>query len=199
MHDLLLVAGVCGVYVASQVYSNAIYKAHNTGGGDDDTEMRSKAASPNNVLAGLDWRHDLKRIETALQQSRTIISCLPGDRLRLCLDDGSHCDTHVRRGLLCFFKRRLVLVWHLTETLDARQDIRYSIVMFLLRLTPATNREGKPLDWEREWRDVLGTQVAHDARCTFNSLLVIRTTPTTAAMTAQEENNIKEPRENGLD
>ena len=171
MRDIILIAGACAVYTAYCVYTATM-----TGSDKHASGNSLNHASSHHPLFGIDWRCELNVIETALQQEGTGVICLTDDRLQLSLASGIRCGTHVREGLRRFLGRRLVIVWHLTETMDARDDIRRVLVLSLLRLVPATNCRGQPLNWGREWRDALGTQAERDAKLAINRLLDTRAT-----------------------
>ena len=150
MRDIILVGTVCVAYASYVLLTT--------------TEEPKKGPYG---LAGLDRRPILDEIQTALRQCRATVVCLRGDRLELSLGGGdTSFKTHVREGLRRFLGHRLAVVWHLTE----HPDVRYTLVFSLLNLLPALNTEKQPLDWRREWRDVMGIARTHD----FAKRLTIR-------------------------
>lgn len=134
MRAIILTGAACVAYVSYCVYTSY-------------SEPKKKSSR----CDGINWRPEKDDISWALRQRETVVVCSYGDRLALSMLDGPLYSFHVPQVVYRFIRFRLAVVWHLTT----HPDVRYVLVFSLLDLMPAINCENKPLDWRRDWCEVM--------------------------------------------
>jgi hypothetical protein len=125
MHDIILVGGVCVVYVGYYIYTTAKMKPSTI----------PKKGTTYADLVGLD-RHQIQaRIHTTLNQSATTATmCLRCDKTDVSPLDRTRYRNHVYCAMHRFLVHRMAVVWHLTDV----ADLRHTLVILLMDLMPTT-------------------------------------------------------------
>lgn len=165
MRGILAATGLCAAYVIWHVYRETAI---------DEPVQRRHNKGHRDVLAGLGRRDAVDEIVDVLRRRDILLRCPLSGPLELSLSDGTCYHTHVREGLRRFLTFRLAVLHHYTGGTAVCGDVFVAIFHWLLRLTPAINYKGRPLDWLREWPDVMSTQRCTTARRTFNAILAGR-------------------------